>query len=127
MKLSTYVLILLIFTLTGCSYEIELAAEVNADCSVDVMFKNGSPQIRYIAVAEAIGDNFDYGDSVWEVNGNYKKIESFTYGKLPVGFNEVVTPKPLVSGKSYYFIVKGSGGGFGAVKVGYKCLTNFSS
>ena len=127
MKLSIYKLILIALLLTGCSYEIKLTAEVNQDCSVDVMFEDGSPQIRYIAVAEAVGEKFDHKEPIWEIDGNYNKIEKFTYGHLPEGFDQVVGPMPLMSGKNYFFIVKGSGGGFGAVKVEYKCLTKVAN
>ena len=85
MKISTYVLISIVLLLAGCSYEIKLSAEVNTDCSVDVMFENESPQIRYITVAEAVGDKFDYKEPVWEINGNLRKISKFTYGSLPEG------------------------------------------
>ena len=113
--------------LTGCSYEIKLSAVINEDCSVDVRFEDGNPQIKYILVAEAVDEKFNYKESIWEIDGNYKRIEKFSYGHLPEGFDQVIAPTPLVSGKNYFFVVQGSGGGFGAVKVEYKCLTNQSS
>ncbi len=125
LRMSNYFSVIIVgLFLVACSYEIELDVKIDSECNVDVAFLKGLPQIEYVLVAEPKGEGFAYNEPVWEINGNYKKVESIRYGQLPEGFDEVFKPLPLVPGKSYYFVVKGSGGGFGAVEFVNKCLTS---
>jgi len=112
-----------LFTLYACSYEIKMKATINNDCSVNINIIDGEPQIRYILMTEERDSKPNLKTIVWEANGNLKYAKHFTYGELPNGFSENTAPSPLKNDTNYYFIVKGSGGGYGMTKIEYKCLT----
>ncbi|PCJ30311.1 MAG: hypothetical protein COA99_18250 [Moraxellaceae bacterium] len=124
MKLSKYFALAISLLLSACSYEIEMTVDIDGDCNVNVNILNGRPQVRYIAVVEELNGKPNFERIVWQVDGNYKKLGRFTYGSVPSGFKEVVSPETLKQDSNFYIAVNGSGGGYGMIKMEYKCLTN---